>query len=37
VNFATIIVLYSVATGLYWIWFGRPERASRAAAAAGAG
>jgi hypothetical protein len=37
VNFATIIVLYSVATGLYWIWFGRSERASRAAAAAGAG
>ncbi len=30
VNFVTIIVLYSVATFLYWTWFVRPERAARA-------
>ncbi len=35
VNFVTIIVLYSVATILYWVWFGRDERAARAAVAAG--
>ena len=26
VNFVTVIVLYSIATGLYWIWFGRVDR-----------
>jgi MFS family permease len=26
-NFLTIIVLYAVATLLYWLWFGRAERA----------
>ena len=26
-NFATIIVLYTLATSLYWLWFGRAERA----------
>jgi MFS family permease len=31
VNFATIITLYSVATFLLWAWFGRDERAARAA------
>ena len=31
-NFVTIIVLYSVATALYWLWFGRAERAQRAVA-----
>ncbi len=30
VNFITIIVLYSAATFLYWVWFGRDERAARA-------
>ena len=25
VNFVTIIVLYSVATGLYWVWFREGE------------
>ena len=25
-NFLTIIVLYAVATTLYWLWFGRAER-----------
>ncbi len=25
-NFLTIVVLYSGATSLYWIWFGRAER-----------
>lgn len=25
-NFITIIVLYSAATALYWLWFGRAER-----------
>jgi MFS family permease len=29
VNFVTIIGLYSVATFLYWFWFGREERAER--------
>ena len=29
VNFITIIGLYSVATFLYWFWFGREERAER--------
>jgi hypothetical protein len=37
VNFLTIIALYSSATTLYWLWFGRPERAARAATAAPAG
>jgi MFS family permease len=32
VNFLTIIVLYSLATSLYWLWFGRAERAERALA-----
>jgi hypothetical protein len=32
VNFLTIIVLYSVATFLYWAWFVRDERAARAVA-----
>lgn len=31
-NFLTIIVLYTVSTGLYWLWFGRAERAERALA-----
>ena len=31
VNFVTIILLYSVATVLYWVWFGRDERAARMA------
>jgi MFS family permease len=36
VNFATIIVLYSIATFLYWRWFGRGEaRAIGPAAPAG--
>jgi MFS family permease len=26
-DFITIIVLYTVATSLYWLWFGRSERA----------
>ncbi len=29
VNFVTIIALYSTATILYWVWFGREERAAR--------
>ena len=29
VNFITIIGLYSVATFMYWFWFGREERAER--------
>ena len=37
VNFLTIIALYSTATTLYWLWFGRPERAARAAAGVPAG
>lgn len=28
-NFATIIVLYSISTALYWLWFGRAERTER--------
>jgi MFS family permease len=42
-NFLTIIVLYGVATSLYWLWFGRTERAqlkrgqARARSAATAG
>ena len=32
-NFITIVVLYSLATSLYWIWFGRPERTTKLAAA----
>jgi len=36
VNFATIITLYSVATFLLWAWFGREERAARAAPVAAA-
>jgi Major Facilitator Superfamily. len=31
-NFATIIVLYSISTALYWLWFGRAERAERTGA-----
>ncbi len=31
VDFVTIIVLYSTATVLLWAWFGRDERAARAA------
>jgi hypothetical protein len=26
VNFATIITLYTVATGLYWLWFRHTDR-----------
>jgi len=26
VNFVTVIALYSIATWMYWIWFGRAER-----------
>lgn len=25
VNFVTIITLYTIATGLYWVWFGRAD------------
>jgi hypothetical protein len=32
-NFVTIIVLYTLATSLYWIWFGRAERAGQLAPA----
>jgi MFS family permease len=31
INFLTIIVFYSTATTLYYVWFARPERAKRAA------
>lgn len=31
VNFLTIIVFYTTATTLYYVWFARPERARRAA------
>jgi MFS family permease len=31
IDFVTIIVLYSTATVLLWAWFGRDERAARAA------
>ncbi len=34
VNFITIVVLYSIATSLYWIWFRADERRVRAEAAA---
>jgi len=34
-NFATIIVLYTLATGLYWAWFHRLDRRRRLARAAG--
>lgn len=34
VNFVTIIVLYSVATTMYWLWFRASDRPARAAAAA---
>ena len=35
VNFVTIITLYTIATGLYWVWFGRSDvRRSAAPAAA---
>ena len=34
VNFATIITLYSIATGLYWVWFRRTDRAPAAPPAA---
>jgi MFS family permease len=37
VNFLTIIAFYSAATALYWLWFARPERAARAAAATAVG
>lgn len=33
-NFLTIIVLYTLATSLYWIWFGRAEHAGRLTPAA---
>lgn len=32
-NFVTIIILYSISTALYWLWFGRAERAERTNAA----
>ncbi len=31
VNFVTIIVLYTIATGLYWVWFRRTDRRTLAA------
>lgn len=31
VNFATIIVLYAIATALYWVWFRDADRAALAA------
>ena len=34
VAFATIITLYSIATGLYWTWFRRVDRQALAARAA---
>ena len=37
VNFVTIIALYSVATFLYWLWFGRAEREERSAQAGATG
>jgi hypothetical protein len=33
VNFVTVIVLYSVATGLYWTWFRHVDRHAREARA----
>jgi MFS family permease len=35
VNFITIIVLYTTATALYWVWFRHAERADRQAAGTG--
>jgi hypothetical protein len=29
VAFLTIVVLYTIATSLYWVWFGRTERGLR--------
>jgi hypothetical protein len=26
VNFVTIITLYTIATGLYWVWFRAADR-----------
>jgi hypothetical protein len=26
VNFVTIITLYTIATALYWVWFGKSDR-----------
>jgi MFS family permease len=37
VNFLTIIVLYSVATALYWIWFRNAERTTATVSGTGAG
>ncbi|HUG47452.1 MAG TPA: MFS transporter [Candidatus Limnocylindria bacterium] len=37
VNFVTIIVLYSIATGLYWLWFRHAEQGKPAAGMAPAG
>jgi len=31
VNFVTIITLYTIATGLYWVWFGRTDARALAA------
>jgi MFS family permease len=36
VNFVTVIILYSVATALYWLWFRHAERDQAVAQAAGA-
>jgi hypothetical protein len=36
VNFLTIIVLYTVGTLLYWVWFGRSEREARSRSRASA-
>jgi predicted MFS family arabinose efflux permease len=36
VNFITVITLYSIATSLYWIWFGRVDRRVRLERAASA-
>ena len=33
VAFLTIVVLYTIATSLYWIWFGRTERGLQQASA----
>ena len=35
VNFVTIITLYTIATGLYWVWFGRSDTRTLAAHLAG--
>jgi MFS family permease len=37
VNFIAIIALYSIATSLYWVWFGRADRRALPAAPSGAG